>query len=129
MTRQVITVAEETPVDEIARLMERHFIKRVPVTRDNKIVGIVSRANLVRELARQPDEAPTATANDLAIREQIVTELVSQSWGEHAPIDISVRDGIVQLWGPVYDKRVAQALRVAAENVPGVKGVEVTTLP
>ena len=126
--RQVITVVEETPVDEIARLMERHFIKRVPVTRDNKVVGIVSRANLVRELARQPDEAPTATANDLAIREQIVTELVSHSWGEHAP-SISVRDEIVQFWGPVYDKRIAQALRVAAENVPGVKGVEVTTLP
>ena len=87
MTRQVITVVEETPVDEIARLMERHFIKRVPVTRDNKVVGIVSRANLARELARQPDEAPTATWNDLAIREQIVTELVSHSWGEHAPIE------------------------------------------
>jgi CBS domain-containing protein len=129
MTRQVVTVAEETPVDEIARLMERHRIKRVPVTRDNTVVGIVSRANLLRGLARLADQAPAATANDLAIREQILTELDAQVWGRRAPIDVTVRNGIVQLWGPVADERVAQALRVAAENVPGVKGVEVTTLP
>jgi len=129
MTRQVVTVAEETPVDEIARLMERHRIKRVPVTRDNRVVGIVSRANLLRGLARLADQAPAATANDLAIREQILTELDAQVWGRRAPIDVTVRNGIVQLWGPVADERVAQALRVAAENVPGVKGVEVTTLP
>ena len=129
MTRQVVTVAEETSVDEIVRLMERHRIKRVPVVRDNSVVGIVSRANLVRGLARLADEAPAATANDLAIREQILAKLVTQPWGRRAPIDVVVRNGIVQLWGPVYDERVAQALRVAAENVPGVKGVEVTTLP
>jgi len=125
MTRQVVTVAEETPVDEIARLMERHRIKRV----NNTVVGIVSRANLLRGLARLADQAPAATANDLAIREQILTELDAQVWGRRAPIDVTVRNGIVQLWGPVADERVAQALRVAAENVPGVKGVEVTTLP
>ena len=129
MTRQVVKVAEETPVDEIARLMERHRIKRVPVTRDNTVVGIVSRANLLRGLARLADQAPAATANDLAIREQILTELDAQVWGRRAPIDVTVRNGIVQLWGPVADERVAQALRVAAENLPGVKGVEVTTLP
>ena len=129
MTRQVVTVAEETPVDEIARLMERHRIKRVPVVRDNRVVGIVSRANLLRGLARLADAAPAATANDLAIREQILAELDAQAWGRRAPIDVLVRNGIVQVWGPVSDERVVQALRVAAENVPGVKGVEVTTLP
>ena len=128
MTRQVVTVAEETPVDEIVRLMERHRIKRVPVIRDDRVVGVVSRANLLRGLARLADEAPAATANDLAIREKILAELDTQAWGQHAPIDVVVRNGIVQLWGPVYDERVAQALRVAAENVPGVRGVEVTTL-
>jgi CBS-domain-containing membrane protein len=129
MTRQVVTVAEETPVDEIARLMERHRIKRVPVIRDNRVVGIISQANLLRGLARLADAAPAATANDLAIREQILAELDAQTWGRRAPIDVTVRNEIVQLWGPVAYERVAQALRVAAENVPGVKGVEVTTLP
>jgi CBS domain-containing protein len=129
MTREVVTVAEETPVGEIARLMERHRIKRVPVIRDHRVVGIVSRANLLRGLARLADEAPAATANDLALREQILAELDAQAWGRRAPIDVIVRNGIVQLWDPVSDERVAQALRVAAENVPGVKGVVVTTLP
>jgi CBS-domain-containing membrane protein len=129
MTRQVVTVAEEAPLDEIVQLMERHFIKRVPVVRDNRVVGIVSRANLLHGLARKPDETHAVTANDLSIRKQIVSELVRQTWGDHAPIDIDVRDGIVQIWGPVYDERVARALRVTAENVPGVRGVEVTTLP
>ena len=77
MTRHVVTVVGETPVHEIVRLMELHRVKRVPVIRDNRVVGIVSRANLLRGLARLPDAAPTGTANDLAIREQIVTELVS----------------------------------------------------
>jgi CBS domain-containing protein len=129
MTKEVVTVTEETPVEEIVRLMGRYRIKRVPVVRGKKVIGIVSRANLLRELARPRDEAASAKANDLAIREQILTELINQQWGYHAPIDITVRDGIVQLWGPVSDERVARALRVAAENIPGVKGVDVTTLP
>jgi CBS domain-containing protein len=129
MTRQVVTVTEDTSIDEIVRLMERHRIKRVPVMRENYVVGIVSRANLIRGLARQQDGLSSVSAADMAIREQILSELISQPWGERAPIDIDVRGGVVQLWGPVYDERVARALRVAAENVPGVKGVEVTTLP
>jgi osmotically-inducible protein OsmY len=69
------------------------------------------------------------TANDLAIREQILAELGTQGWGYRAPIDVGVRNGFVPLWGPVSDGRVVRALRVAAKNVPGVKSVEVTTLP
>jgi osmotically-inducible protein OsmY len=65
----------------------------------------------------------------MAIRAQIIAELMKHRWGGRAPIDIVVRSGIVDLWGPVYDERVAQALRVAAENVPGVRGVKVIALP
>ena len=85
MTRQVVAVAEETPLDEIARLMERHRIKRVPVIRDNRVVGIVSRANLLRGLARLADAAPAATANDLAIREQILAEFRRSGVGPSCP--------------------------------------------
>jgi CBS domain-containing protein len=127
MTREVVTVNEETPIEEVVQLMEQHRIKRVPVMRDNTIVGIVSRANLLHGFARQQEHA--SGADDMAIRAQIINELMKHRWGDRAPIDIVVRNGIVQLWGPVYDERVARALRVAAENVPGVRGVEVTTLP
>jgi CBS domain-containing protein len=129
MTRQVVTVTEATPVEEIVRLMDRHRIKRVPVMSSNKIVGIVSRANLLRGFAHHPDQPPGGKADDVAVRAQIIAELREQLWGNHAPIDIVVRDGFVELWGPVYDERVARALRVVAENIPGVKGVEVTALP
>jgi predicted transcriptional regulator len=127
MTRQVVTASEETPIGEVVRLMEQRRIKRVPVMRDKEIVGIVSRANLLRAFAHQPDQP--ASADDVAIRAQIVAELMKHRWGDRAPIDIIVRNGIVELWGPVYDERVARALGVAAENVPGVRGVEVTALP
>jgi hypothetical protein len=129
MTRQVVTVTEETPIEQVVHLMEQHNIKRVPVMRDNAIVGIISRANLLRGFAHQLDQAADAKTDDLSIRGQIIAELMKHRWGGRAPIDIAVRSGIVKLWGPVYDERVAQALRVAAENVPGVRGVEVTTLP
>jgi CBS domain-containing protein len=129
MTKQVVTVEEDTPVEEIAQLLERHRIKRVPVVRGKTVVGIVSRANLIHPLTRSQGEAASNKANDTAIREQIITELIKQQWGYHAPIDISVRDGVVQLWGPVYDERVVRALRVAAESVPGVRSVEVAGLP
>lgn len=127
MTRQVVTVSEETPIEEVVRLMELHRIKRVPVMRDNMIVGIVSRANLLRGFTHQLDHP--GGADDIVIRAQIINELMKHRWGDRAPIDIAVRNGIVELWGPVYDERVARALRVAAENVPGVRGVEVTALP
>src|SRR6516225_2170126 len=129
MTRRVVTVTEETPIEQVVHLMEQHSINRVPVMRDNAIVGIISRANLLRAFAHQLDQAADAKTDDLSIRGQIISELMKHRWGGRAPIDILVRNGIVELWGPVYDERVAQALRVAAENVPGVKGVEVTTLP
>ncbi len=129
MTRQVVTVTEETPIEEVVRLMEQHRIKRVPVMRDREIVGIVSRANLLRGFAHQPDQPPDTKPDDMAIRAQIIAELMKHRWGDRAPVDIVVRGGIVDLWGPVYDERVARALRVAAENVPGVRGVKVTALP
>ena len=51
MTTPVVTVGEETEIDQIARLLSAHRIKRVPVLRGGRIVGIVSRADLVRALA------------------------------------------------------------------------------
>src|SRR5262249_61545941 len=109
--------------------IERSRIEGCAVIWDKRGCRSLSRANLPRGFCRLADGAAAAAANDLAIREQILAELDAQAWGRRAPIDVTVRNGTVQLWGPVPDDRVAQALRVAAENVPGVKGVEVTTLP
>jgi CBS-domain-containing membrane protein len=124
MTRTVVTATEDTPVEEVVDLMERHRIKRVPVVRDRKIIGIVSRANFLRAVARLADDAPALSASDEEIRKKIMTEFNSQAWGKDASINVFVRNGIVHLSGIIFDQRKRQAWRVAAENVPGVKSVE-----
>ena len=123
MTPDPHTVAEDTPLEEIVQLMEKKHIKRVPVMRGKKLVGIISRANLLHALASM---APTATAqapNDHAIRERLLAELEGEKWAPVGALDIIVRDGVVELWGSITDERERKALIVAAENIPGVKAV------
>src|SRR5271165_3065267 len=99
MTRDVFSVTDATPVADIAVLLETNGIKRVPVVRDGKLVGIVSRANLVQALAMTLTEPGTPAANDdRAIRERLLGELKTQRWAEIAPANITVRDGVVHLW-------------------------------
>ena len=123
MTRQVITVDEDTELAEIAELLERHHIKRVPVLRAGSVVGIVSRANLLHALATIKPSRP-AEAGDDTIRAQVLIGL-----GEHAGIDMAsvnviVTDGVVHLWGAVGSESERRAAAVAAENTSGVRGVE-----
>lgn len=131
MTRDVITVAETTELDEVANLLETKRIKRVPVVRDGKLVGIISRANLVRALATaKSPAAPEAEGDDQAIRRKLLAELQAQPWARVWPADVIVRDRIVHLWY-ADDQPVEQreALRVAAENTPGVRGIEEHIVP
>jgi CBS domain-containing protein len=123
MTRDVITVKPETPLGEIATLLERNGIKRVPVVQDGKVVGIVSRANLLQALAsyRAPIEA--GAPNDAAIRESVVARINSEPWSRAALINVIVQDGNVELWGIVETQVEKKAVRVAAEVTPGVRAV------
>jgi CBS domain-containing protein len=126
MTRDVITIAPMAFVDEIADLLETKGIRRLPVTRDGKLVGIVSRANLVRALAEvEASTGDGGTGDDETIRATLLAELRGKSWASVWAADIMVRDKVVHLWfaddQPVEERR---ALRVAAENTPGVDRVE-----
>jgi CBS-domain-containing membrane protein len=121
MTIEPWTVTLETPLDEVVRLMERHRIKRLPVVQDGKLVGIVSRANLLHALASVAHEVKAPAGDDATIREQILAECAKQAWATH--VNVVVRDGVVGLWGVITDERERQAFIVAAENVPGVKAV------
>jgi CBS-domain-containing membrane protein len=124
MTHDVQTVTRDAPLDAVVRLMERHHIKRLPVVEDGKIVGIITRANLLHAMASFAHEiAPTST-EDTAIREQLIAELKMQPWSPVTMIDIAVRNGFVRLSGTITEERQREALRVAAENIPGVKKVE-----
>jgi CBS domain-containing protein len=123
MTPDPLTVTEETSLDEVVRTMEKRQIKRLPVVRGNKVVGIVSRANLIHALAGIARELMPTTATDEAIRAQLLTQLAKEPWAPVALIDVTVRNGVVELWGTITEERQRQALVAAAENVPGVKAV------
>ena len=124
MTREPVSVDPEAPLDEIVELMERHRIKRVPVIEGDKLVGIVSRADLLRALARRIDEQSAAAMGDDEIRERILAELAKVSWVPRDGIEIGVENGVVNLDGVILDESEREALRIAAENVPGVRAVE-----
>jgi len=124
MTRDVVSVIETTPVADIAILLETNRIKRVPVVRDGKLVGIVSRANLVRALGMTINEPSSAEADDRTIREKLLAELKAQRWAEVSPANVTVKDGVVHLWSSYLSEQEKRALLVAAENIPGVRRVE-----
>lgn len=126
MTREVVTVGPDTPLGEIVAAMERHRVKRIPVTRDGKLVGIVSRANLLRalgSLATSPELSGHSGASDAALREQILAEFDKQAWSRAGIVEVVVWDGSAHLWGTITDDKLRAAFRVAAEGVPGVKDV------
>jgi CBS domain-containing protein len=124
MTPSPATIVEETPLDEIVAVMEQKRIKRLPVMRGDKMVGIVSRANLVQALATLARETADTLPSDVALRELVLAEIDKQSWSPGLLINVIVRDGVVELWGTILDERKRQALRVVAENVPGTRQVK-----
>ncbi len=127
MSQTVATVAPGDTLEDIVRLMEQHHVKRLPVIEDGRLVGIVSRANLVRALVRSLTRPATTAAKgalgDADIRDRILAEIGKQPWGPRFNIDVTVTDGIAELYGTITDDRERLALRVAAENAPGVTSV------
>jgi CBS-domain-containing membrane protein len=123
MTANVITVVETTPLAEIANVLERNRIKRVPVLEGGKLAGIVTRSNLLYALATA-DIRKQLSADDRTIRERVNSELKAQPWAELMTKNVVVEDGIVHLFGLVQSEEERLALKVAVENVPGVKRLE-----
>jgi CBS domain-containing protein len=124
MTSEAYTVGEDTPLEDIVELMERRRIKRVPVLRDHQVVGIVTRSNLMHAMVSLARTEPKGAKDDAAIREKLLTEMQKEEWAPIAMTNVVVRDGVVELWGVIIDERQRQALKVAAENIPGVKSVK-----
>ena len=123
MTPVVITASEATPLQDVVTTMERRRIKRMPVMSEGKVVGIISRANLVQALARLAQEAPATSTDNETARQQILAELNKQSWAPRNTLNVIVRGGVAELWGVICDEREREAIRVAAENVPGIAQV------
>jgi CBS-domain-containing membrane protein len=123
MTRHVITATPDTSLQDIAHLLEKNGIKRVPIVDGGRLVGIVSRANLLQALASTPKASTGTTPSDGAIREDVLARLRAESWTRPSLVNVIVQDGTVELWGIVDSQTEKRAVRVAAEVTPGVRAV------
>ncbi len=126
MSSEVISASEETPLSEIANILEKHRIKRVPILKDGKLVGIVSRSNLIQALASaeagfQPPAKDAAADRD--IRNAILAQLADQPWTDFGERNIVVSSGVVHVWGLVGSPEEHKALLALAEGVPGVRKI------
>jgi CBS-domain-containing membrane protein len=122
MTTNVITAAPDTPLNEIAVLLEKHAIKRVPILSNGQLVGLVSRANLIQAVAN-PRTHLEVPLSDAKIRENLLARLRAQPWAHTGLLNVSVTDGVVDLWGMTYSDAERKAIRVAAETTAGVRAV------
>lgn len=120
MTSEPLTVTEETSLEDIVELMEKNHVKRLPVVRGEKLVGIVTRSNLLQAVASLARDIPDPTADDDHIRNRILQSIEKTDWHPFG-LDVTVRNGIVHLSGVITDDRLRKAAIVAAENVEGVK--------
>jgi CBS domain-containing protein len=122
MTPEPVTITEDTSLEAIVTLMEKNRLKRLPVIRNDRVVGIVSRANLLQAVASLARQIPDPTADDDHIRNRMIDALGKNDWCPHG-LNVVVRDGIVHLGGIITDERSRQAALVCAENIAGVKKV------
>jgi hypothetical protein len=104
-------------------LMERHSIKRIPIVNEGQLVGIVSRANLIQAIAtaRPSFQIPLS---DQAIRDKLLAHLRAQKWPHTTQLNATVKDGVVDVWGICHSDAEREAVRIAAENIPGVRAVK-----
>ncbi len=123
MTHDVLSVAAEAPLTDIVALMEEHRVKRVPVLDGNRVVGVVSRADLLRALSVAARERHETVGDDRAIREHILDTLAHETWAPRTTLNVTVVNGVVDLWGTISNDQERRAICVMAENAPGVTKV------
>jgi CBS domain-containing protein len=124
MTTDVQTVDVSTQLEDIVDLMERRRIKRVPVLCGGLMVGIITRSNLMHAMVSLARTAQPVATDDASIRAQLLAEMQKEQWAPVASANVVVHDGVVELWGVIIDERQREALKIAAENIPGVKEVK-----
>jgi len=123
MSTDVVSTGEDASLAEIAALLEKHRIKRVPIIEDGRLVGIVSRSNLIQAMATSHPQAPVTTDSDRSIRIELLSRLGEQHWTDFGDRNVIVTDKTVHLWGLVASPEERKALIALAEGVPGVARV------
>jgi CBS domain-containing protein len=123
-TKNLISAKPNTPLRDIAAVLEKNRIKRVPILAKGQVVGIVSRANIIQALAGLPEGPAQTMTSDATIRKKVMKQIKSGKWSKGSLLNVTVQSGRVQLWGVVDSEAEKQAARVAAELVEGVKAIE-----
>ncbi|MFL5289137.1 MAG: CBS domain-containing protein [Rhodopila sp.] len=123
MTTDVVSVAQNETLETVVGLMEERRIKRVPVTQDDRVVGVVSRSDLLRALIGRVRHAAPMHASDPDIRTAILDALEQQSWAPTTTLSVVVNNGVVDIWGTITSESERSAIRVIAENAEGVQEV------
>jgi CBS domain-containing protein len=120
MTTDVVTATPEMPLHEVATLLEERGVKRVPIVNQaGELVGIVSRSNLIQAVASARPKLAMHLP-DATIRQKLLDDLKKQSWAQPHKLNVVVTNGTVDLWGFIDSDKERKAIRVAAENIPGV---------
>ena len=124
MTRHVVSATEGTSLDDIVRLMQSKHIKRLPIVRNGCVVGVVSRADLIRALAQRLPTSIERPQDDAEIAKRVGAAMAQAPWTASPNVTTWVEDGVVYLEGTIFDERERQAFHVLVENVMGVRGIE-----
>lgn len=123
MTPDVLSIAQDAPLEDVVETMEKRRVKRLPVTADGKVVGVVSQSDLLRALIGRVRYAEPVTTDDRGIRSAIMSALEAQSWAPTTTLNVTVTEGVVDVWGTITTEEERHAICVVAENTPGVKTV------
>jgi len=124
MTADVLTVPSDAALEDVVATMEKNRIKRLPVTENGRVVGIVSRSDLLRALIGRMRDAGPIASDDRSIREAIMAALHDQPWAPRTTLNVTVNNGVADIWGSITNENERAAIRIAVENTPGVKSVK-----
>jgi CBS domain-containing protein len=123
MTADVVTVAQDANLEDVVATMEKHRVKRLPVTKDGRVVGIVSRSDLLRALIGRERDASQIAGDDRAIRTAVMESLQQKPWAPRTTLNVTVNKGVADIWGSITNENERAAIRVAVENTPGVNTI------
>lgn len=123
MTADVVSISSDAPLADVVEAMEKHRIKRLPVTEGGRIVGVVSRSDLLRALIGLERTAGPAGTDDRSLRTAIMTALEAQPWAPATTLNVTVSDAVADIWGSITNQEERRGIRVLVENTPGVKAV------
>ena len=124
MTRHIVSVSDGATLAEVADVLDAHRIRQVPVLSDGRLAGVISRADLVRKLAEVKVAVPAARPDNGALQKAIWHQIRSQPWLKSAFVNLTVKDGVVELWGAVESGEQHRALRILVEGVEGVEKID-----